>query len=228
MRAHMIHVPGIPERETAVEELAQTPGLDLVVHEDPERRGFMWNWTRMLVAAARDAQQPDTQDWQILLNDDVVPAAPDWMEQMGQALTHSPERILGMVHFGGIGQRAAHRGAPYAVGPYTLWGAAVAIRSDLIQPLTRWLLTVHQRTGYPHDDVLMCAYMARIGERTAMTSRAIFALAETKSLLGHNPPINRPYLTLADPGPAWDAEPRTAPAGRSAPRSMRALTREET
>lgn len=225
----MIHVPGIPEREAVVERFRMTPGLDLVVHADPNRRGFMWNWTRMLVAVARDVRERGASDeeWSVMLNDDLVPAASDWVEQMQAAQKHSPERILGMVHFGGIGQRAADKGAPYAVGPYTLWGGAVAIRNDLVEPLARWVLAVHQRTQYPHDDVLMCAYMKRIGERTAMTSRAIFDLTRGASLLGHNPPINYPYLTIADDGPGWDAEPNYVKSDRSVTADVKRLAEEE-
>lgn len=226
MRAHMIHVPGIPEREQAVENVRQTPGLDLVVHEDPDRRGFMWNWTRMLISVAQDVGEGSGDEWAVMLNDDVIPAAPDWIEQMQAAQKHSPERLLGMVHYGGIGQRMADQGAPYGVGPYALWGPAVAVRSDLVKPMAQWILTVHNRTGYPHDDVLMCAYMARIGERPAMTSRAIFDLVRGKSLLNHNPPINYPYLTIADEGPAWDAEPNHTTADRPASKGVRRMAKE--
>lgn len=132
-----------------------------------------------------------------------------------------------MTHFGGFGKRAADRGAPYASGAYTVWGAAVAMREDLVEPLTRWAITVAQRTGYGHDDVLVCAYMRRIGEQTAMTSRAIFDLAPVKSLLGHNPPIRHPELTLQDAGPTWDAQPRAAKSDRPMDKDVPIMAQEE-
>lgn len=223
MRMHMIHVPGVAARESCVETIRTTPGVDLQVHEDPQRRGLMWNWLKMLVDAAKETET----GWAVLLNDDVVPAANDWVEHLQSALDNSPTRLLGMTHFGAVGQRAADRGAPYGVGKYAVCGAAVAIRADLIRPLARWLIAVHQRTGYPHDDVLTCAYMNRIGEKTAMTSRALFGLDGGKSLLGHNPPINYPYLTIADDGPDWTDEPNHVPITRSVPKSMKWLIQEE-
>lgn len=224
MLMHMMHVPGVAERERCVETIRTTPGVDLQVHEDPDRKGFMWNYLRMITSAAKETNE---QDWSIFLNDDVVPAADDWADHLRLALDNCPERILGMTHFGGVGQRAADRGAPYAVGRYAVWGAAVAIRNDLLRPLVRWMIAVHQRTGYPHDDVMMCAYANRIGEKTAMTSRALFDLLRVKSLLGHNPPINYPYLTIADDGPDWTATPNHVPITRSVPKSMKWLMNEE-
>ena len=222
---NMLHVPGAPGRDAVVQYFSSTPGVDLAVHSDPYRRGVMWNWTQAMAYIVRNKEH-ERQPWTIMLQDDVVPAADDWLEQLQEATENSPSPLLGLFHLGGLGERTAAKGAAYALGSDVLWGPAYAIRSDILEDMARWCITVSQRTGYPHDDRLMCAFMLKQQQRIAVTARSFFTLKTVPSLMGHTAHVQpRPTLTIADAGPAWN--PRsTASAGRSTPPEITTLAKE--
>ena len=198
-RVHVIHVPGVDaERDAIVKTLRET--FDACVHEDPERRGCMWNWLQ----AARCAALNDTEDWSLTLSDDALPF-PTTECHLPHALANSPQSALGLTHFGGYGQGVLKKGAAYGIGAMVVWGGAIALHREIVRPLTSAALKFHMATGYPHDDGMVSLFQADRGDTTAMTSRALFDQPIKASLLGHNTPIRRPNANILDhSGPEWD------------------------
>lgn len=203
-KVHILHVPGAdPQRDEIVQRLREQS--EACVHEDPERIGCMANWLRALGCAAEN----DTgYSWSVILSDDADPL-PGWQQHLERACTHSPQPFLGLTHFGGYGEQALAKGAPYGVGQYLVWGGAIAYHRSVVRPLHEWATTVVERTGYEHDDCLIAAYALRRGVKCALAARAIFEQPVKKSLLGHNTPIRSPKTTIANSdGPAYAASPR--------------------
>lgn len=153
--------------------------------------------------------------WSVIVQDDADPL-PGWQQHLERACLNSPQPALGLTHFGGYGERALAKGAPYAEGPYLIWGGATAFRRVFCDGLFEWASRVYAETGYPHDDVLACAYAKKRGALTAMTARAIFGQPVKASLLGHNTPIREPNTTIANhPGVPYKSIPRAAWTPRS-------------
>jgi len=199
-RLHVITVPGAnPERDSVVKTYTAAGAC---VHEDPERKGIVWNWRRAVECGAEDGT-----DWTVILSDDAEPL-PGWDRHLPRALGFSPRPLLGVIHFGGYGRRAAEDGFAYAVGPGLLWGGAIAYRTAVLPDLaeyTRRFLEVDPE--YPHDDEIGSLFAARYHGMPAMTSRALFDHLEVPSLAGHPPhssPNRRPGFTIRETGPAWN------------------------
>lgn len=190
-RVHVIHVPGIdPLRDAIVEELRDE--FDACVHEDPERRGCMWNWLQAVRCAALN---DDDFDWSLILSDDAKPF-PHTKKHLPLALANSPQDALGLTHFGGYGEGVLKKGAAYGVGAMVVWGGAMALRREIVKPLAQAAYRFHLATGYPHDDGLVSLFMAHHQMSTAMTARALFDQPVKQSLLGHNTPIREPNATI--------------------------------
>lgn len=214
-RVHVMHVPGVdPGRDAIVAELRATNGVDACVHEDPQRRGCVATWlAAMRCAASFDS---DTSMWSVVINDD-LDLLPGWTEHLALAVRHSPHPVLSLVHLGSYGAKALAKGAPYGQGQNLTWGGAMAYRRDIIRPLTRWAGRTQSATGFPHDDVLVSAYLMRTGQLSAMCARSIFGLTPARSLLGHSTSNRGPSTTIAHPaqGPAYDHEPRAVNVHRT-------------
>jgi hypothetical protein len=188
-RLHVLHVPQAdPERDAIVALLdSQT---DVCVHADPNRAGVVPNWLGALACAAAE-----DKDWALIVQDDAFPLR-GWQQHLERACTNSPEPVLGLTHFGAYGAAPLAQGRPYAVGPYLIWGGAVAYHRAIVGPMLGWASRVYAETGYRHDDVLACAFAMKQGRQTAMAARAIFDQPVQRSLLGHNTPIRRPSTTI--------------------------------
>jgi len=199
-RVHVLTVPGADEARDGVVKYLENWGA--CVHADPDRIGLMQNWR-----GAVDCASTDKTVWSVILSDDAEPL-PGWDRHMSRALGFSPRPLLGLIHFGGYGQRAADEGFAYAVGPGLLWGGAIAYRTALLGDLATYaarFLAVDP--AYPHDDEIASLFAARFHNDPAMTSRALFDHLEVKSLLGHPPhtsPNRRPGLTIRGLGPPWN------------------------
>lgn len=203
-RVHILHVPGAdPLRDAIVGKLVEQ--ADACVHLDPERAGCMANWLRALACAhATDQDLP----WSVILSDDADPLR-GWQQHLERACNYSPEPVLGLTHFGGYGQAALDKGAPYGVAACSVWGGAIAYHRQFLNGLARWAPRVVAETGYPHDDRLVASYALKTGAKCALAARAIFGQPVKKSLLGHNTPIRSPKTTIENcGGPAWSARPR--------------------
>ena len=213
-RLHVLHVPGAdPERDLIV--AAQQGQADVCLHTDPSRRGVMPTWLDALECAG----QADTgYSWSVIVQDDALPLR-GWAQHLERACLASPHPVLGLTHFGGYGLLPLEKGAPYAEGPYLLWGAAIAYHRALLPGLLTFATRVYETTGYVHDDVLAAAYAMRTNHHTAMTARAIFDQPVKRSLLGHNTPIRRPSSTIeSHEGPEY-----TVPKARRAVRVGRSI-----
>lgn len=189
IRSHVLHVPGVdPARDLIVAELSHQS--DTCVHLDPKRKGLMRNWLGALRCA-----MDDSGDWALILSDDALPL-PGWWEHLPRAQANSPSPLLGLTHFGGYGSSALAKGAAYGVGRLLIWGGAMTIRGDHLEPLARSAMRFHYQTGYPHDDgaVALYGHWKKVG--TAMTSRALFDQPVESSLLGHNTKVRRPSSTI--------------------------------
>lgn len=198
VRVHVLHVPGVdPLRDSIVHLLQQD--ADTCVHLDPERKGCMANWLTAVACAATEEN-----DWATILSDDALPL-PGWQRHLDQATFYSPEPVLGLTHFGGYGEAALKKRTPYAVGPYLLWGGAIAYHHSFLTGLARWAPKVAEKLNYQHDDCLTAAYAMKQGRLTAMTARAIFDQpAEVRSLLGHFTSVRTPSRTIDNSlGPAY-------------------------
>ncbi len=207
-RVHVMTVPGAhPERDRVVKALADWGAC---VHPDPARDGLMQNWR-----GAVDCASLDSGHWSVILSDDAEPL-PGWDRHLSRALGFSPRPLLGLIHFGGYGRRAADEGYAYCVGPAMLWGGAIAYRTTLLPALAEYasrFLAVDP--SYPHDDEIASFFAAQFYDQPAMTSRALFDHLEVASLLGHPPhtmPNRRPGFTIRETGPAWGT-PGYAKAG---------------
>lgn len=203
-KVHVMWVPGAdPQRDAIVRQL-QVEG-QACLHTDDDRNGCMWNWLgAMDCAAANDSNDP----WSIVLSDDAMPL-PGWQQHVERACKYSPQPLLGLTHFGGYGEKALEKGAPYGVGQYLIWGGAVAYHRSIVAGLAGWARKVQAETGYQHDDCLASAYALRQGFKCALTARAIFDQPVKKSLLNHNTPIRRPNTTIENTdGPSYSASPR--------------------
>ena len=211
-RLHVLHVPGADPQRDEIVGLLRAQG-DACVHEDPSRRGVMPTW----LEALQCAREKDARDaWTVIVQDDAKPLR-GWQQHLERACLNSPEPVLGLTHFGAYGERSMSAGAPYAVGKYLIWGGAVAYRRVFADGLLEWAWRIWDETGYPHDDVLACAYALKRGARTAMTSRAIFGQPVQRSLLNHNTAVRSPSLTIENaPGvPYSRRDPRSVSVSRS-------------
>lgn len=211
-RVHVMHVPGAdPQRDEIVARLVEQG--DACLHLDPDRQGLMVNWLDTLDCAAhRDGD--DGHSWSVVLSDDAEPL-PGWQQHLERACLNSPSPILGLTHFGSYGAEALRRGLPYAVGSYLIWGGAIAYRTSIVRDLRRWASRLYAEIGYPHDDVLSCAFAMRMGWDVAMVTRAIFGQPVKKSLLGHNTQIRHPATTIEMPGPSYGVRPSSMKVTRS-------------
>lgn len=200
-RVHVLHVPGVDDlRDAIVRRLRDT--FDACVHEDPDRRGCMYNWLQTVRCAAMN----DTEDWSLTLSDDAQPFF-NTEDHLDMALANSPEDALGLTHFGGYGEGVLKKGAAYGVGAMVVWGGAIALRREIVKPLAQAAFKFHQATGYPHDDGMVSLFMAHHGMQTAMTARALFDQPVKQSLLGHNTPIRQPNATIeSHSGPDYRAD----------------------
>lgn len=190
-RVHVLHVPGADaQRDLIVASLEDQ--ADACVHRDAGRRGVMPTWLEALECAREtDAKLA----WSVIVQDDAAPLR-GWQQHLERACLSAPEPVLGLTHFGSYGRKALAHSSPYAVGPYLIWGGAVAYRRTFADGLLAWASKVYEDTGYVHDDVLACAYAMKRGCETAMTARAIFGQPVKRSLLGHNTPIREPATTI--------------------------------
>lgn len=203
-RVHVLHVPGVDSlRDEIVAKLSDQS--DTCVHLDPSREGCMATWLKAVDCAwERDADL----DWSVILSDDADPLR-GWQQHLERACTYSPNPVLGLTHFGGYGTRALRRGVPYGVGPYLIWGGAIAYHRTVIAGLADWAPGVVAATGYKHDDCLTAGYLKKRGWETAMVARAIFGQPVKQSLLGHNTVIRSPETTIENTqGPAYSSKPR--------------------
>jgi hypothetical protein len=168
----------------------------------------MHAWSRAVACATRD-----TAPWSVIVQDDAEPL-PGWADHLSRATASSPSPVLGLTHFGWYGEVPLRHLAPYGVGPYLLWGGAIAYRRDVVEPLARWCLTVYAATGYPHDDCLVAAWCLKEGIDTALCARAIFGQPIRASLLNHHTKYRSPATTIANTdGPDWSSG-RTWPVKR--------------
>lgn len=207
-RVHILHVPGVdPDRDAIVAKLRDQ--ADACVHEDPDRIGCAPNWLRAMQCAVKT----DISTWSIVLSDDADPL-PGWQQHLERACKHSPAPVLGLTHFGGYGEKPIAAGAPYGVGPYLLWGGAIAYHVNILRPLTVWAARIIREHNYPHDDCLVAAFMLKSRHQTAMCARAIFGQPVKASLLNHNTPIRSPKTTILDAGPPWSSSPRSVRVSR--------------
>jgi len=197
---HVLTVPGVSDQRDGV--VKQLTDWGACIHPDPDRHGLMQNW----LGAVKCASASEA-DWAVILSDDAEPL-PGWDRHMRRALGYSPRPLLGLIHFGGYGRRAADEGFAYAVGPGLLWGGAIAYRTPILPDL----LTYADRflridPEYPHDDEIGSLFAAKFYDLPAMTSRALFDHPEGGvSLLGHPPhsaPNRRPGFTIRETGPEW-------------------------
>jgi hypothetical protein len=199
-RVHVLSVPGAHEARDRVVETLREAGA--CVHPDPDRAGLMQNWRGAVDCAARDATV-----WSLIISDDAEPL-PGWDRHLPRALGFSPRPLLGVIHFGGYGRRAADDGYAYAVGPGLLWGGAIAYRTELLPDLAKYAgRFLDEDPSYPHDDEIASLFAAEFHGGPAMTSRALFDHLEVASLLGHPPhtsPNRRPGFTIRETGPAWN------------------------
>jgi hypothetical protein len=206
-RVHVMTVPGAhPGRDAVVKALTAAGAC---VHPDPERSGLMQNWRGAVDCASRDGT-----DWSVIVSDDAEPL-PGWDRHLPRALGFSPRPLLGLIHFGGYGRRAAEEGFAYAAGPGMLWGGAIAYRTALLPDLAEYARRFTLADpSYPHDDEIGSLFAARFYDFPAMTARALFDHLEVPSLMGHPPhfkPNRRPGFTIRETGPAWNT-PGTAKA----------------
>ncbi|AWN07822.1 glucosyltransferase [Microbacterium phage Hendrix] len=216
---HILHVPGADSRRDAFIETyrameAEHVGLNVCVHEDPQRRGLMPNWLEALACAVKDGNR-----WSLLMQDDADPVHqhPQQLKDLlDEALWYSPSPVLCLSHVGNVTQGALKNRVPYVTGPHLIWGAAVAVRQDYLEGLVEWAHGVYGRFGYPHDDVMMSAYANKLGLDTACTTVALFDQTAESSLLGHHEgSFRRPRVGI------WNT--RVIPFS-SVPRSVRKAT----
>jgi hypothetical protein len=211
-RLHVLHVPGADMERDAIVYRLETES-DACLHLDPDRAGVMPTWLAALSCAV-ERDGADDYDWSLIVQDDAYPLR-GWQQHVERACTSSPEPVLGLTHFGAYGARPLADGCAYGVGPYLIWGGAVAYHRSFVTRLWAWADRVYSETGYPHDDVLACAFAMKIGRRTAMAARAIFDQPVQRSLLGHNTPIRRPATTIETAGPAYNVKERSKNVSRS-------------
>jgi hypothetical protein len=206
-----MHVPRADHHRDAI-VARLTEQADACVHLDPGRRGLMPTWLEALgCAVATDDGCP----WSVVLSDDAFPLR-GWQQHLERACSASPVPVLGLTHFGAYGEAALAKGAAYAVGSYLLWGGAIAFSRTFADGLLPWASKVYEDTGYPHDDVLACAYAMKMGWRTGITARAIFGQPVAKSLLNHNTPIRSPSSTISTtPGPSYRSLPQFVKVSRT-------------
>lgn len=169
----------------------------------------MPNWLETLECARKDSGR-----WSLIIQDDMV-ALPGWLDHIEPATFYSPSPVLGLFHFGGFGQKALDKDAPYAQGDYLLWNGAVALQHDFLEGLSDWAHRAFEQTGYQHDDAMTSVYCRKKGLMTAITARSLFENPSDNSLLGHHPPIRRPVATILKPGPWYSVRPRVIKVARS-------------
>lgn len=200
IKAHVMHVPG--ERDQFVEQLRETEGIEVCLHEDPRRNGPMWNWIQVLKCMRNSV--PDTE-WHLQLNDDVYPAGDDFVEHFAEATANSPRGILGLIYVGGKTApcaKARERGLDYLVAPYHLTGGAIAYHTHVLEGLLEFAAHCYA-VSYPHDDLAAAYYAdAFMGEDPAMATSALFRFHQTKSFLRH-PQYQDPNYHIGNTETEW-------------------------
>ena len=191
MKVHILWVPGYDSDRDAIVAKLREESTEACLHIDPERKGLMQNW----LGAVNCALANDEQSWSVILSDDAYPYL-NWQDHLSKATNQSPEPLLGLTHFGGWGKAPLANGHAYAVGPYLVWGGAIAYHRAVLTEIATWGAPVAQRLNYKHDDCLAAAASRRLGRQCAMTTRALFGQPVKKSMLGHNTPIREPSLTI--------------------------------
>jgi hypothetical protein len=199
-RVHVLHVPGtypgIEVRQANLQAFNQQ--ADLCVHEDPLKQGIMWNFTRMISCMAAENH---LWTWQLGLSDDAVPIR-GWQQHIERACTNSPRPLLGLTYTGKYpGLRAYERGYPYAVGRNVLKGTGIAYHHSILIELADFVARASQ-TSYLHDDQVVNTFAHHRNQEPAVCTRAIFDVADVKSLVGHGR-YGTAAKTIADEGPDW-------------------------
>lgn len=204
MLLHVLHVPGAdPTRDAAVLELQAE--AQVCLHQDPDRRGVMWNFSTAMDCCLKNLDDP----WQAVVQDDQF-ALPGWEEHLELACANSPRPVLGFSWIGTQRRVGVESGRPFIVGKYLLQGCAIAFHRTCFPSLSEFTEQA-LAVGYNHDDMVVntwANYRRQI--YPAITSRCIFANITTKSLLGHHTYEAGIYDITNSDGPDWTARPRNA------------------
>lgn len=208
-RMHVLYVPDVdPLRDDNVACL-KTAGACIHVDHTPKKPGHkrpiggLVPMTREMMTCAKS----DGTAWSLMLHDDAYPL-PGWSIHLPLALRYSPAEILACLHLAGVGAEAARKGYAYGLGYRNVWGAAMAYRSHLLQPILDFYdLALQILPEYGVEDWLVRAWSDWKRIPTAFTSRAIFDHGPPnqipRSLLGHAGAARKPDLTIMEPGPRW-------------------------
>jgi hypothetical protein len=197
VKIHTMHVPGADlKRDMNINRLRRD--VEVCVHEDPDRNGAVWNWMTMIQCMI----DTDTESWSYAVQDDLLAYPATWTE-IPRAVEHSPSRMLGLVVVGSSQRRFFERGFPYTRGHFCVFGPAVAYHRDLLEPMLAFAREIlDEEPGFPHDDMLACAYMKHIDEAPAIVTRSLFFPMPLKSVVGHAP-ARPPSHGLDTVGPDW-------------------------
>jgi hypothetical protein len=145
----------------------------------------------------------NSSEWAIIMQDDAVPAAANWAQELEAALEGSPHPFVSLCHFSDHGLKLAKRGLAYGEHINAVWGQAVAYRADHLERYWNLVDGVYQMDQWRYrkwDDGLSAVYNLMYGTKSAMTSRAIFTHLDVKSTQNHVPGRHRhPACTIADP-----------------------------
>lgn len=212
-----VHVMSVPDRRASVEEFRAQWAGDLVIHEDPDRNGILWNHERV-IRAMREGE-PTYRGWHVVVQDDVEPVRDAEHEMRGALMFCPPEAsFLSMSHFGNRTAGLVKRGIPYGVGIRTMWGQAMAFHESILPTYHRLVQDVI-RWGPPKaqqwDDGMVKVHHILHGTLSAVTARAIVVHRHMPSTVGHLSAFHRTAGIRADerPTPKWTATPRSVAWG---------------
>jgi len=214
---HIMTVPGSDSRRDALvqwwQKSGEYPGR-VCLHADPERRGVLWNHVGILECALRGDQGAG---WAMTMQDDVKPLT-GWLEALKQVMQHAPAPFVSLGHLAKYGKRLVGRGIPFGVGVNAMWGQAMLIHFDVLEPyldLAKTMQHINPKKYRNWDDYLPTIFNLIYGTEAAFTSRALVEHQDWESTLGHVPGLwRRAAATIRHAGPPWDAVPRS---GRGAP-----------
>lgn len=218
MKIHVMTIPGWSDERDGVVDFYRT-NYDACVHEDPERKGVLWNHAN-IVKCMLDDEYTGRSSWSLVVQDDVLPLE-GWEDHYSQVKMYVPREaaFVSLSHFAGYGKKLVDRGIPFGLGMNNIWGQAVMYRQVHLPDYLNFVLDVMSMDYDRYqkwDDGLMSVFNMIYGTKSAYTARALFEHQDWTSTMGHVPGQWRhAYATIANTpiGPGWGSMPRHGGGG---------------
>lgn len=188
-------------RDERVEWWANEHGGNVLVFDDAERRGVLWNHRRIIENFLNSGEEHT-----LVVQDDAIPLE-GWEDHLPAIVDTAPTMPVSLCHFRKRGRKLWDRGINYGVSASCLWGQAVLYSREFA--LAYWetledLWRIDPINWQKSDDGVIVVHNLLTGNKSAFTTRALFSHAEGHSTLGHMSKGRQPLCTIeTDPDGEW-------------------------